>query len=324
MDLSSQVLAILRLEDYVSGGFVVGTAHGFRFPAHEGIKCYAVAAGSCWLHIDGDPSPVRLDTGDCVLLPRGLRFCLRTDPAHSTVDFPCNSQGYPGESKLDATAEGCSIIGGHFILARGHSELLLGSLPPTVHISAGARNTPLMLSFERMIEELRDPQPGGYLVAQQAAHTMLIQALRVYLRGGAGDGTGWLFALMDPQISVAIRAMHHNPGRRWTLRELAANVGMSRTVFAKRFKKRVGSTAMEYLTRWRLIVAGDRLKTSDETAFAIATSLGYQTESAFGRAFRKLWGCSPREHRNDMRSSSGDRVTGPLELPLTQEIAHRG
>jgi AraC-like DNA-binding protein len=238
MDLLSQVLSRLRLEDYVSGGFVVGTMHGFRFPAHEGIKCYAVAAGSCWLQIHGDPSPVHLDTGDCVLLPRGLRFCLRTHPAHSTVDFPCNSQGHPGASKLDLAADGCSIIGGHFILAGGHSELLLGSLPPVVHISGVANTTPLMLSFERMIEELRNPQPGGCLIAKQAAYTMLIQALRLHLRSGAENGTGWLFALTDPQISVAIRAMYDHPGRGWTLRELATSAGMSRTVFAQRFKKR--------------------------------------------------------------------------------------
>jgi AraC-like DNA-binding protein len=305
VDLLSQVLSRLRLEEYVSGSFVVGTKQGFRFPAHKGIKCYAVASGSCWLQIHGDPSPVRLDTGDCILLPRGLRFCLRTHPAHSSVDFPCISQGHPVASKLDLAADGCSIIGGHFILAGGHSELLLGSLPPVVHISGVANNTPLRLSFERMIEELRDPQPGGYLIAQQAAHTMLIQALRVHLRSEAGSGTGWLFALTDPQISIAIRAMHDHPERGWTLRELAASAGMSRTVFAQRFRHRVGTTAMEYLTRWRLIVAGDRLKTSDETVFAIATSLGYKTESAFGRAFRRLWGCSPREHRSGLRASSG-------------------
>jgi AraC-like DNA-binding protein len=305
VDLLSQVLSRLHLEEYVSGSFVVGTKQGFRFPTHKGIKCYAVASGSCWLQIHGDPSPVHLHTGDCILLPRGLRFCLRTDLAHSTVDFPCISPGHPVASKLDLAAHGCSIIGGHFILAGGHSELLLGSLPPVVHLSGVANHTPLRLSFERMIEELCDPQPGGYLIAQQAAHTMLIQALRVHLRSEAGNGTGWLFALTDPQISIAIRAMHDHPERRWTLRELAASAGMSRTVFAQRFRHRVGTTAMEYLTRWRLIVAGDRLKTSDETVLAIAASSGYKTESAFGRAFRRLWGCSPREHRSDLRASSG-------------------
>jgi transcriptional regulator GlxA family with amidase domain len=87
-----------------------------------------------------------------------------------------------------------------------------------------------------------------------------------------------------------------------TLRELATSAGMSRTVFAQRFRKRVGITAMEYLTRWRLIVADDRLKSSDDTVFAIATSSGYKTESAFGSAFRRLWRCSPREHRSGLRA----------------------
>ena len=322
MDLLSQVLLKLRLEDYVSGGFVVGTMHGFRFPAHEGIKCYAVAAGSCWLQIDGDPSPVRLDIGDCVLLPRGLRFCVQTHPAQSTVDFPCGPKGHPPASKVDLAADGCSIIGGHFILAGGQSELLLGSLPPIVHIPRDSNNTPLLYSFERMIDELREPQLGGSLIAQQAAHTMLIQALRVHLRKAAESGTGWLFALTDPQISVAIGAMHDHPGRQWTLHELARRAGMSRTIFAQRFKRRVGITAMEYLTRWRLIVAGDRLKSSDETVFAIATSLGYKSESAFGRAFRRLWGCSPREHRSGLRAS-GTVPSRATELANIKTSQHR-
>ena len=152
-------------------------------------------------------------------------------------------------------------------------------------------------SLERLREELRHPQPGGSLMAQHLAYMMLLQALRLHLREQAAQGVGLLFALADPQMRIAITCMHDNPGYPWTLQELADRAGMSRTVFAQRFKQRVGTTAMEYLTRWRMSVAGHRLRGTHDSVSAISSTLGYETESAFGRAFRRIWGRSPREHR---------------------------
>jgi AraC-like DNA-binding protein len=126
---------------------------------------------------------------------------------------------------------------------------------------------------------------------------MLVQAIRLHLQQQVGKGIGWLFALSDPQMRTAIACMHDSPGHSWTLQELASRVGMSRTVFAQRFKSRVGVTPMEYLTRWRMLLAGNRLVSSDEPISQISSSIDYETDSAFGRAFRKFWGCSPREHR---------------------------
>lgn len=130
MDVLSEILATLRLEGYVSGGFVVGEAEGFRFPAHEGIKCYAVAAGSCWLQLDEEPLGIKLSLGDCVLLLHGPRFRLMTEPNQPCIDFPCGTQKRPAESSLDLKTNGCSIVGGHFVLARGSSDVLLRTLPP--------------------------------------------------------------------------------------------------------------------------------------------------------------------------------------------------
>jgi AraC-like DNA-binding protein len=296
VDVLSEVLATLKLDHYVSGGFVVGHETGYRFPPHAGIKCYAVADGSCWLKTGLNASAIRLEAGDCVLLSRGEPFCLMAEPAQPCIDFPCGTTETLIEPAPGAETGSCLIVGGHFVLGDGISDAFLHTLPPVVHIRAQSETTPLRMSFERMIEELSNPQPGSYLVAQQAAHTMLIQALRHHMREHAEKGAGWIFALMNPQISATMKAIHENPGRNWTLQELATHVGMSRTVFAQQFKRRVGMTASEYLTRWRLILASDRLKTSNETVVSIATSLGYGTESSFGRAFRKFWGCTPCDH----------------------------
>jgi AraC-like DNA-binding protein len=188
------------------------------------------------------------------------------------------------------------MAGGHFLLAGSHADMLLGSLPPIVHIQKESDKAAMRWSLERMKEELRDPQPGGSLIAQQLAYMMLIQAIRLHLADGAKRGVGWLFALADQQMSAAITCMHDNPGNRWTLQELAARVGMSRSIFALKFRETVGETPMEYLTRWRMLLAGDRLKNSSDSLSAIASSLGYESESAFGKAFKRVMGCSPRQY----------------------------
>ena len=299
MDVLSEVLTTLKLDHYVSGGFVLGRETGYRFPSHAGIKCYAVASGSCWLKPDLNATAIHVQAGDCVLLSRGEPFCLMTEPGHSCIDFPCGNTETLIERAPGVEAGSCLIVGGHFVLGDGISEKFLHTLPPVVHIRAESGTVPLRMSFERMIEELTVPQPGSYLVAQQAAHTMLIQALRYHMRDVSEKGVGWIFALMDPQISATMKAVHDNPGHDWTLQELATHVGMSRTMFAQRFKGKVSMTASDYLTRWRLTLASDRLKTSHETVLSIATSLGYSTESSFGRAFRKFWGRTPRERRRE-------------------------
>jgi AraC-like DNA-binding protein len=297
MDPLSDVLSLLKPRSYISGGFEVGGDMAIQFPKHQGIKCYAVLAGQCWLSVEGVPDPVYLTAGDCFLLPRGLPFCLATDLSLKPVDFhtllsALKAAGVASKSE----GAGRYIVGGHFLLSGSHADMLLGALPPIVHIRKESDKAAMRWSLERMREELRDPQPGGSLIAQQLAYMMLIQALRLHLADEAKGGVGWLFALADKQMREAITCMHDDPGHHWTLQELAERVGMSRSIFSLRFKETVGETPMEYLTRWRMLLAGDRLKTLDEPISDIASSLGYESESAFGKAFKRIMGCSPGQY----------------------------
>jgi AraC-like DNA-binding protein len=304
MDPLSEVLALLKPQSYSSGGFAVHGEMAIHFPKHQGIKCYAVLAGQCWLVVDGVPEPVLLNAGDCFVLPRGLPFRLATDlslePVHYTVAIA--RLGMSGEAP--GVTEGARYIaGGHFALTGGHAEMLLQSLPPIVHIRRESDKTAIRWSLERMREELRNPQPGGSLITQQLAYMMLVQALRLHLTDTANAGKGWLSALSDKHMSIAIASMHNAPGQAWTLQSLAERVGMSRSVFALRFRDMVGATPMEYLTRWRMLLAADRLKNSSDGLSSIAQSLGYESESAFGKAFRRVMGCSPRKYtRNPARA----------------------
>ncbi len=159
-------------------------------------------------------------------------------------------------------------------------------------------------------EATRHLDAGSSLIAQQLAYVMLVQALRLHVADGSRGGVGWLFALADKQMSAAITCMHDDPGHSWTLQNLAECVGMSRSVFALKFKETVGATPMEYLTRWRMLLAGDRLKNTDDSISAIALSLGYESESAFGKAFKRVMGCSPRQYGRGEDPASASRSEG--------------
>ena len=305
MDPLSDVLSLLKPQSYSAGGFPVDGDLAIQFPKHQGIKCYAVVSGQCWLSLEGLLEPVLITAGDCFLLPRGRSFSLSTNLSLTPVDYRMLLEALKNRDAAEPR-EGREhyIVGGHFALSGSHADILLNSLPPIVHIRKESDKAAMRWSLERMREELRNPQPGGSLIAQQLAYVMLIQALRLHLADAASGGVGWLFALADKQMSAAITCMHDDPGHPWTLEKLAGRVGMSRSVFALRFKQTVGATPMEYLTRWRMLLAGDRLKRSDDSISAIASSLGYESESAFGKAFRRVIGSSPRQY-----SRNGSRPT---------------
>ena len=310
MDPLSDILSLLKPQSYSAGGFPVDGDLAIQFPKHQGIKCYAVVSGQCWLSVEGVPDPVLLTAGDCFLLPRGRPFSLSTNLSLTPVDYRVLLEALKnGDAAGPHEGREHYIVGGHFALSGGHADMLLGSLPPIVHIRKESDKAAMRWSLERMKEEVRNPQPGGSLIAQQLAYMMLVQALRLHLADGARGGVGWLFALADKQMCAAITCMHDDPGRLWTLQELAERAGMSRSVFALRFKETVGATPMEYLTRWRMMLAGDRLKNSSDGLSAIAQSLGYESESAFGKAFRRTMGCSPRQYA---------RSATPRAIPATR------
>lgn len=175
---------------------------------------------------------------------------------------------------------------------------MLDLLPPLIHIRAGATDGELQWPISRLMRELRSPQPGGALVARHLAQTLLIEALRLHLAEGQAHRVGWLYALGDSRLRHAMTAMHGDPARRWTLDELAKTAGMSRTSFATRFREILGEPAMEYLTRWRMMLAARLLRDQRQSVAAVAPSVGYESESAFGAAFKRVIGQSPKSFAN--------------------------
>ncbi len=305
MDPLSNVLSLLKPRNYLSAGFEAGGDWSIQFPHQgDGIKCNAVARGQCWLAVEGVPEPVLLNTGDSFLLPSGRSFRLASaldlvPEDGSTFSSPCE----PGVLAYNGGTD-LLLVSSRFELEGSNANLLLRALPPIVHIKPGSRHHALHWPVDRLMEELRAPHPGSYLVMQHLAQLMLLEALRIYLANGPNGGVGWLFAMADKSISAAISAIHDEPGRRWSLRELAAAAGMSRSAFASRFKETMGISPMEYLAQWRMMLAGERLTNSKDPVSVIAPSLGYESDTAFSMAFKKIMGNSPRQYGRQKDAAS--------------------
>jgi AraC-like DNA-binding protein len=310
VDPLSDVLSLLKPRSYVSAGFDAGGEWSIQFrDQHEFIKCYAVVSGQCWLSVEGVPDAIRLKSGDCFVLPSGRPFRLASDLALTPADAePIFSPArYGGVASYNGGGD-FFLVGSRFAVSGNHAGILLGMLPPVVHIWKELDQAALRWSVERMMQELRERQPGSFLVAQHLAHMMLVQALRLHCAQELTGTVGWLFALADKQLSSAINAMHEDPAHRWTLGELAERAAMSRSIFALKFKRKVGVSPMEYLMRWRMLLAGDKLTSSSEPISVIALSLSYESESAFSTAFKRVMGCSPRQYGRGRNPASRSPV----------------
>ena len=294
MDPLSQLLSLLKPESYASGGVLLPQGSAVQWPFHDGIKCYAVVSGECWLSVEGVTEPLRLTAGDCYLLPPGPPFRLATDLMSEPVDFQQVRTSMVTDIAVNMHKNpGCFLVGGHFLLAGRPASMLLSSLPPVVHIRKEADKAAMRWALDRMVQEVQTAQPGNGLIMQQLAFMLLIQALRLHINDTPGTGVGWLFALRDKQLSAALACIHDQPGYRWTLEKLAGQAGMSRSAFAKHFKVTVGTAPIDYLTQWRMLLACDRLQNSGDSIQQISLSSGYESESAFAKAFKRVIGCSP-------------------------------
>lgn len=297
MDPLSDVLSLLKLQSYVSGGFDAAGDWAVKFGPFDGIKFHAVLRGRCWLSVDGEPEPLEVTEGECFLLARGKPFSIASSLAAEPVAFgTLVPQVRDGRIVTHNGGGEFLSVGGYFTLADGQADLLLNMLPTVLHLREEPGPSTLRWCIERMREELREAQPGGGIVAQQLATLVLVQALRLQLAGGRNKVVGWLFALSDKRIRAVINAMHETPGAKWTLQTLAERATMSRTSFALRFKELVGLSPMDYLTRWRMTLAVARLTHSRDSVAEIGLALGYESEKSFSAAFKRIMKCAPRQY----------------------------
>lgn len=294
MDPLSDLLSLLRPADYLTAAIEAGGDWAVRFQNQDGvIKCHAILKGDCLLTVAGQ-APIRLTAGDCVLLTRGCSFVLASGPgvdpmaaerlldrSRSGDTFTCNGGG------------DFRLIGTRFVLDGRRAHSLLGALPKVVHLRGGAEQEVLSWSIRQLMAETRSTRPGAALAARHLAQFILLQAFRQYLSQPAEGYLGILHALTDTKLARAIEAIHSDPARAWTLPDLAQRAGMSRSTFAQLFRGRVGEPPVAYLTRWRMLLAAERLETSPARLAEVARAVGYDSENAFSAAFKRVMGCAP-------------------------------
>ncbi len=270
-------------------------------PMNNCVWFHVITSGLATLEIDGEE--MQAAAGDLVLVPHGTGhrgWGLEKAPTPDVFDLP---QEYANEqySVLRHGGGGArtTMVCGGISFDHPASRHLIEALPTVIHLKGSRANRAdwTQAILELMDEEVRSRRPGSEAVVSRLCDIVVIKAIRSWIEDDPAAQSGWLGALRDEQIGVAIAAIHSDPARPWTVASLADEVAMSRSAFAAKFTALVGEPAMQYVTRWRMNLAADLLRTRDSTVAAVATRVGYESEAAFSRAFKRVMGASPRSAR---------------------------
>lgn len=278
-----------------------------RFPPYSHFKFGSVLEGSCWVWPEGSEERVRLLEGDYYLLTDGSSYCTASDLSIDPVDGVeklARSINADGIVRFGSGDTCTRVASGRFTFADGPAPLLLSLLPRVIHVPAiRAEARPLNAVLELIRMETSCEMPGKAAVASSLSNLVLMQILRAYL-AAAPEHAGWLGALTDHHIGPVLHAMHRDVARRWTLADLAAVAGMSRTAFSDRFRRRVGKAPIEYLIYWRMSIARAALSHEGQSLSTVASKVGYESDSAFNTAFKKTVGLSPGQFRRHRLNQS--------------------
>jgi AraC-like DNA-binding protein len=298
-DPLGEALHVLRLRGtfYSRCEFTAPWALGL--PAIPGsLMFHVVTSGRCWLEVEG-VEPRLLLPGDLGLVPHGEGHRLASEPGVSGPGLFDLARELVSE-RYEIIRHGgggapTSLVCGTVRFDHPAAHHLVSLLPRTISVEAWSSPELewLQSTLRFMAAEARELRPGGETVITRLADIIVIQAIRSWIEHDPAAQTGWLGALRDPQIGRALALIHGDPARPWSVASLADEVAMSRSAFAARFNELVGEPPMHYVARWRMQVALTSLKADGATLGELATRLGYQSEAAFSRAFKRIVGVSP-------------------------------
>lgn len=313
VDALGEALHTLRMSDSFYSRCEFTAPWGLALPAMPNyVMFHVVMSGQCWLEVEGADDRL-LQPGDLALVPHGEGHRLASErgvPGVGLFELPRQhvSERYEILQQGGGGAA-VSLICGVVRFDHPAAHLLVQILPSLITVEA---SSPLHLDWIQstlrfMIAEAKALRPGGETVITRLADVLVIQAIRSWIEQDPAAQTGWLGALRDRQIGRAIALVHREPARAWTVASLANEVAMSRSAFSARFTGLVGEAPMHYLARWRMHVALTWLKEDSAALGELAHRLGYQSEAAFSRAFKRVIGVSPGAVRR-----SGAGANGPL------------
>ena len=298
-DPLGETLHSLRLTGTLYSRAELTAPWGIELPAFDNCMMFhIITSGSCWLEIKGE-EPRLLQQGSLVLVPHGQGHTIRNKPNDKAVplfDIPVEQVSeryeimrYGGDGEL--TQLTCGVV--RFDHVAG--QQLIGLLPKVLQIDSWADDEDgwLQSTLRFIAREAKELRPGGETVITHLADILIIQAIRSWIDSAPQAERGWLAALRDKQVGKALAVIHSEPDKDWSVTALAKEVGMSRSGFSARFTHLVGESAMRYLTRWRMQLARMQLQETSDSLSVLASRLGYQSEVAFSRAFKRIFGVSP-------------------------------
>ncbi|MFF4489229.1 AraC family transcriptional regulator [Streptomyces sp. NPDC001544] len=302
MDVLSDAVAAMRTGRPHSARRDKYAPWGVRFAAAEEAGFHVVLRGSAWL-IPAEGEPMALAPGDVAFLAHGQEHALASGldvPLHEVRLLPDGTWSTPPPDGARSACADTVTLCGTYRLDRSRAHRLLAELPQVVHLPAKVgTHRSLRAAVELLGLELEEAQPGSAAIVTSLLDTLLLYILRAWWQTEreAGRLRGWSAALADPAISAALRAMHGDPAHPWTVEELGARGGLSRAAFARRFTTLVGEPPLTYLTWWRMTTAGRLLRHDDLPLRRIAQRIGYTSEFAFAKAFKREYGVAPGQYR---------------------------
>ena len=321
-DVLSDVLRAVRLTGAVYFDFELSSPWVAQAPpsseiaasvmpgAQRVIEYHLMARGSCWGEVAGH-QPIRLDEGDVIVFPQGDAHILSSAPGmRATPDmsmFRRPTTPLPlvyefGGGGADRARIVCCFLG----FDERPFNPLLAALPRVIHLSAAAHDAAtgwLATLLNMAVRESGSARAGSENILSRLSELMFVEALRRYLEALPPTQTGWLAGLRDRVVGQALAALHAAPTEEWTVERLARLAGVSRSVFAERFNEMVGQPPMQYLAMWRMQLAS-RLLTEGSHVAAVAAAVGYESEAAFSRAFKKRVGRAPAAWRREAAPES--------------------
>jgi AraC-like DNA-binding protein len=302
MDVLADVLAAFRRGPAVAAQTIGHAPWGLRFAQPVGMVFHIALRGHSRLLLP-EAEPLALGPGDVVLLTEPPPHILCDDPASAVVDFSPEMEdhtGVIGRLVIPGPGPEASLLCGAYLLREHRAPPLLSALPRVIPLPAGVGgSSPLRNAVDLLADEVHRGQAGA-----SAVISALVDALWVYLLRSAvaQDRPGLGVALADPAVAAALKAIHGEPHFPWTVEGLAAEGGFARAAFARRFHDRVGEPPLTYLTRWRMDLAARYLREGEEPLRAVAREVGYHSEYAFAKAFKRAHGTAPGTYRRTIRA----------------------
>lgn len=260
------------------------------FPSLDRLKFVALLKGSAWLIV---PSldPQRLSAGDVCLIGR-TAYAVASDP-----DLPLHDGQslYDGQDVARLGGDDTIGLGGTVTFSPGNADFLLDMLPDFLRVPWSAPGSGAVSTILALLNgEAERGAMGSQIVSARLADVLLIEAIRVYAEGDERPPTGWLGALADSRLGSALRVIHEDIARPWTVAQLANAAGMSRAAFSAAFARQVGQPPLAYVRAWRLTLARAALTRGEADIASIGAKLGYTSQSAFTYAFRRAFGVTPK------------------------------